>query len=63
MKRIELLEQVGKNIKIIFKDGKVRTGVLEYVDEFSMKYDFCPIGYFRIGHLCFKVSHVKKCEV
>ena len=66
MKKSELMELVGKKVKVSFKDGSAdNIGILKYVDEFSEKYNFRRLGYFYIDGYClgFKVSHTKKVEV
>lgn len=64
MTRAELLNLVGKKVKIYFKDReKSIYGTLGYVDEFSEKYEFRKPGYFFIGNMSFKVSHIKKVEI
>lgn len=60
MKRAELMELVGKNVRVLFFDGDWRYGKLGYVDEFSAKHDFRRPKYFYVGDMSFKVSHVKK---
>ena len=63
MTRAELLNLVGKKVKVYFKDERVSYGTLRYVDEFSEKYEFSKPGYFLIGNRIFKVSHIRKVEL
>lgn len=66
MKKSELMELVGKRIKVSIKSeigGEILYGKLGFVDEFSAKHDYRKINYFYIGYTLFKVSHVKKVEV
>ena len=66
MTKAELMDLVGKPVRISFKDGSAdNIGILKYIDEFSEKYDFRKPGYFYIDGYClsFKVSHTKKVEV
>lgn len=60
MKHAELIKFVGKNVCVLFFDGKWIYGKLGYVDEFSAKHDFRKPKYFYIGNVSFLVSHVKK---
>lgn len=61
MKKVQLMEYVGKNVHICFKDGgKDVCGTLGYVDEFSEKHDFRKVDYFYVGNILFKTSHVRK---
>lgn len=61
MTKAELMKYVGKRVFVYFKDDEAKIyGTLEYVDEFSAKYDYRKPNYFYIGHLAFKVSHVRK---
>lgn len=54
------MKLVGKNVRILFRDGEWIWGKLGYADEFSAKHGFRKPNYFYIGHTSFKVSHVKK---
>lgn len=64
MTRAELLNLVGKKVKVYFKDReKSIYGTLGYVDEFSEKYQFRKPGYFFIGNTIFKVSYIRKVEL
>jgi len=60
MKKEELMNLVGKNVHVYFKDGGSMFGTLHYADEFSEKHSFRKVDYFYIGHTSFKVSHVRK---
>lgn len=64
MTRTELMNLVGKKVKVYFKDvEKGIYGTLGYVDEFSEKYEFRKPGYFFIGSTVFKLSHIRKVEL
>ena len=69
MTKAELMELVGKEVTVLFKDGDAATGKLEYISEFSAKYGYRKPNMFNIydRFYChtwaFKVSHIKKCEV
>lgn len=64
MTRAELMNLVGKKVKVYLKDGeRFIYGTLGYADEFSEKYDFRKPGYFFIGCTIFKVSHIRKVEL
>lgn len=61
MTKTELKEYIGKNVEITFIDGDVRKGILGFNDTpFDNKYGYRKVGYFTIGNLDFKVSHIKK---
>lgn len=61
MKKAELKEYIGKNVEITFIDGDVRKGILGFSDTpFDDKHGYRKVGYFTIGNLDFKVSHIKK---
>ncbi len=65
MKKAELMQLVGKRVKITFIEncgGGEITGVLGYTKEFSVKYDYRKPDYFTINEYDFKVSHVRKVE-
>lgn len=60
MTRAELREYLGKNVTVVFKDGKTEQGILGFTPEFSEKYGFRRPNYFTINNTDFKVSHIKK---
>ncbi|MCR5255057.1 MAG: hypothetical protein K6D96_03925 [Acetatifactor sp.] len=60
MKHAELLKLVGKDVRVLFRDGTWIWGKLGYVYNFSAKYDYRKPNYFYVGDTSFKVSHVKK---
>lgn len=66
MKKDDLMQLVGKRVKIIFTKGcggGESTGILGYTKEFSSQYGFRNPNRFTINHIDFKVSHVKKVVV
>ena len=63
MKHAELMKLVGKNVRVLFRDGDWVWGTLGYADEFSAKHYFRKVNYFYVGNISFKVSHVKKLVV
>lgn len=66
MKKDELMQLVGKRVKITFTPGcggGETTGILGFNKEFSEKYDYGKPNYFTINNIDFLVSHVKKVEV
>ena len=64
MTRAELLNIVGKKVKVYFKDSERGIyGMLGYVYNFSEKYGYRKPGYFFIDNTSFKVSHIKKVEI
>jgi hypothetical protein len=55
----ELHKYVGLEVEIKFYDGDVRRGILGYNDTpYDKKYGYRKVGYFTIGNLDFKVSHI-----
>lgn len=60
---IDLMEYVGKSVKIYFEDGDIREGTLEYVPTFSAIYGYRKAKHFYIGTLGFRAHHVKKVMV
>ena len=66
MKKADLMQLVGKRVKVIFKEscgGGESTGILGYTKEFSEKYNYRHPNYFTINQYDFRASHVKKVEV
>lgn len=59
----ELRKYVGKYMIVTFYDGDIKQGVLGYTAAFNASYGYRKIGYFTIGNLDFKLSHVKRIEV
>lgn len=63
MKKAELMNLVGKKVRVTFRNGNIKEGILGYVDDFSMKYDYRTPGMFFVNRTSFKISHTKKVEV
>lgn len=64
MKKSELMQLVGKMVKVTFKaSNKEIVGELGYTKEFSEKYNYRRPKYFTIRNYDFLISHVKKVEV
>ncbi len=68
MKKSELMDLVGKKIKVVYNDGKEDFGVLQYADDFSSKHGYRKPDnfYFKdnpYSNVSFKVSHLKKIEI
>lgn len=69
MTKAKLMELVGQEVTVIFKDGDVATGKLDYIPEISSKYEYRKPKCFDVTDRstgitwAFKVSHIKKCEV
>ena len=63
------MELVGQEVTVIFKDGDVATGKLEYIPEYSAEFGYRRPNMFNIydrfygNTWAFKVSHIKKFEV
>ena len=63
MKKAELMALVGKKVTIYFKnEEKGIYGTLFFCDEFSAKQGYRKPGYFYVGNINFKVSHIRKAE-
>ena len=64
MKKSELMQLVGKRVKVTFKDGDEIQGVLGYTREFSEFYGWRKPKYFTLDvkdcDYDFLISHVKK---
>lgn len=61
MTKSELMQLVGKKVKVTFKSSnKEVIGILGYSKEFSEKYNYRKPKYFTIRNWDFLVSHVKK---
>ena len=60
----DLLELVGKRVRVEFFDGKVIEGILEYVPAYSAMYDFRKAKHFYIsmpdGDWAFRAYHINK---
>lgn len=66
MKKSELMQLVGKRVKVTFREdcgGGESTGILGYTKELSEKYNYSKPNYFTINYINFKVSHVKEVTV
>lgn len=62
MKKEQVDKLIGKEVTIIFVDGKMARGIVEYVPDFSAKYQWRQPGYYYVKNTAFKASHVKKAE-
>ena len=60
MKRESLNKYLNKNVEVIFTDGDVVRGKLQYTAEFGAASGWRRPDYYAIGNLDFKASHVKK---
>ena len=59
LRRSDLMTLVGSTVQLQFKGSKdIHVGKLEYIPEFSEKYDFSKPNHFRLGNYTFLVSHV-----
>lgn len=60
----DLLEYVGKRVRLEFNDGRVVEGVLEYVPTYSSMYNYRRAKHFYITlpdeELAFRSYHVEK---
>ena len=65
MKKDELMQLVGKRVRVIFTDcgGGEIIGVLGYTKGFSAAYGWRKPNYFTVEHINFKVSLLEKVEV
>ena len=63
MTKAEIMNLVGKYVFVEFKSGRIIFGKLGFADEFSAKHDYRKPNYFYVGHISFKVSHIKKLTV
>ena len=58
--KANLMKLIGKKVFVYFKDEERGIyGTLGYVDEFSAKHDYRKPDYFYIGHISFRVSHIR----
>lgn len=60
MKREILNQFLGNNVTITLFDGDVVSGKLEFIAEFCQEQGWRKPGYYAIGNLDFRASHVKK---
>lgn len=62
MKKAELLTLVGREVEVILNDGERIKGILNYVTDFSDKFEYRKPDYFYVigSTWNFKVSHVRK---
>lgn len=51
---------IGKEVRVILFDNNELEGVLEYILEFSERYGYRKPGYYNIGNMGFKRSHIKR---
>ena len=58
----ELLEYVGKNVRVYLTNGRILEGVLHYVPTYSATYEFRRAKHFYINRESFRCHHVEKVE-
>lgn len=56
----DMLELVGKNVRVILYNGSEAEGVLEYVSAYSQMYSWRKAKHFYCGDLVFRAHHVKE---
>ena len=60
----DLLEYVGKRVRVEFCDGDIIEGILEYVPVYSSQYNYRKAKHFYIdlldGAMAFRAYHVHK---
>lgn len=59
MKKDQVNSFLGKIVNVALNDGSYALGPLEFVPAFNAKYGFRHPGYFYVGNVGFKCSHVK----
>lgn len=60
MSKETLQKYLELNVIILFIDGDVKKGKLGYTSLFCAENGFRKVGYFTLGDLDFKPSHVLK---
>ena len=63
MKKEELDKYCGYIVDIVFYDGCVACGKLEFIPAYSAKYNFRHPGFYYIGNMSFKSTDVKKVNI
>lgn len=60
----DLMEYVGKRVRVYLLDGRVIEGILEYVPAYSEMYNYRKAKHFYIslpdGEWSFRAYHVEK---
>lgn len=51
---------IGKRVELTAFDGTKAAGVFGYADDFSAKHDYRKPGYYYVGNLSLRKSHIKK---
>lgn len=59
----DLMALIGKKVRIIFTNGEVLTGVLEYAETYSEQYGWRKAKHFYLGTKHFRSWQVKEAEV
>ena len=50
---------LNRKVKITFRDGEITRGILTYMDDYKDKKGEFKPGYYAVGNLMFRKSHVK----
>ena len=56
----DVLEYVGKRVRVIFEDGSEAEGVLSYVPAYSEMYGWKKAKHFYIADVDFRAHHAKE---
>lgn len=59
---IDLMEYVGKNVRLYFIDGSIREGRLEYIPSYSEVFNYKRPKHFYINDYGFRSYNVEKAE-
>lgn len=62
MNKKELIKYVGQKVIIRFRDDRVASGKLDYIFEWSSKYDYRTPGRFLINDTSFGIIEVSRVE-
>lgn len=59
----DVLEYVGKRVQVIFDDGAISEGMLEYIDSYCELSGWRKPKHFYIGNKSFRAWHIKEIKV
>lgn len=67
MTKAELMDLVGKRVRVKYHDDRIDEGILAYADTFSAEHGYIKPNYFYFkdstSNMTFKVSHIKKAKL
>lgn len=59
----DLMELLGKKIRVYCQDGRIEEGILGYIRSYSEEFEFKKPHYFFVNDFYFKAYQIEKVEL